>query len=493
MEGALNEARQREKAEAEAVLGSELFLRAPNPHRILSFICELYFAGKVEWIKEYNIGVEALGRGSDFDPARDTIVRVEASRLRKRLLEYYSGPGADHELRLVLPHSGYVPQFLPRQPEESATPAAPEVPVRVRQYWKRFAVGLALAVLLALGWSLWHRSGGTSNPATLPAPPRFAEPIRILPGYLHPEYVDSLGRKWLGDRYFTGGRPFQSVGGDIQGVLDPTLYRCARVGNFRYDIPLARGVYELHLLFAETVWGKGNRMYNGEATRMFRILVNHRPLLQDFDIITQAGAADTPADRYFKDVTPDADGSLHLEFQPVADEPLLNGIEVLPSTPGRLRPIRILAAGQSFTDRSQATWEGDRYFIGGQPKTWLVTVKNTPDPEVYRSERWGRFSYAIPVDPDSHYTITLKFAESYFGPDTRVGGGIGSRVFDVYCNGTTLLQHFDVFAAAAGQNRAVDRIFHGVKPTAQGQLLLSFIPAGNFASIRAIEVLDEGR
>jgi hypothetical protein len=310
---------------------------------------------------------------------------------------------------------------------------------------------------------------------------------------MQPEFVDSLGRKWLGDRYFTGGRPFQAVVGDIIGVLDPTLYRVARVGTFRYDIPLPRGIYELHLLFAETVWGKGNRMHNGEATRSFRILCNGKPLLSRLDLIEQAGAADTPADRVFKDISPAVDGYLHLELQPIADEALLNGIEILPGTPGRLRPIRILAGGQSFTDRSGATWEGDSYFIGGQPITWVTPVKNTPDPEVYRNERWGRFSYAIPVAPDTHYNLTLKFAESYFGPSTRVGGGFGSRVFNVYCNGVSLLEDFDPFAAAGGENRAVDRVFHGVKPTAQAQILLSFLPAGNYASVRAIELIDEGR
>ncbi len=107
-----------ERAEMRAVLASEMFRRAPNISRILTYVCQQYFAGDAAKIKEYNIAVDALGRGPDFDPNEDTIVRVEASRLRKRLREYYATEGAGSAVRLQLPKSGYVPQFVPRQAVE---------------------------------------------------------------------------------------------------------------------------------------------------------------------------------------------------------------------------------------------------------------------------------------------------------------------------------------------------------------------------------------
>ncbi len=64
-------------------------------------------------------------------------------------------------------------------------------------------------------------------------------------------------------------------------------------------------------------------------------------------------------------------------------------------------------------------------------------------------------------------------------------------MFDVYCNGVALLRNFDVLAAAGGPNRAVDKIFHGLTPTAQGKLVLSFVPVLNYAIVTAIEVEDE--
>ena len=44
-------------------------------------------------VKEYEIAVEVMDRGTDYDPAADATVRVEAGRLRTRLREYYDGAG----------------------------------------------------------------------------------------------------------------------------------------------------------------------------------------------------------------------------------------------------------------------------------------------------------------------------------------------------------------------------------------------------------------
>lgn len=62
-------------------------------------------------------------------------------------------------------------------------------------------------------------------------------------------------------------------------------------------------------------------------------------------------------------------------------------------------------------------------------------VTGTEVPEVHRVERYGQVNYAIPV-ADGRYTVTLYFAETWFGPSKPTRGGEGSRLFDVYCNGT---------------------------------------------------------
>src|ERR1700686_5147773 len=101
-----------ERLELEAILASGIFHRAPNLAQVLMYVCAKYFEGSAEQIKEYNIGVEALGRPADFDQKRDSSVRVDARGLRKRLHEYSEAEGADHAIRMDIPPGQYAPRFL---------------------------------------------------------------------------------------------------------------------------------------------------------------------------------------------------------------------------------------------------------------------------------------------------------------------------------------------------------------------------------------------
>lgn len=143
------------------------------------------------------------------------------------------------------------------------------------------------------------------------------------------------------------------------------------------------------------------------------------------------------------------------------------------------------------TDRSGVTWSPDSYFQGGRAMARQGTVEGPDDPQIYGRERYGNFSYAIPV-AEGFYTVKLYFAETYWGPTGQGGGGIGSRIFDVYCNGVALLRNFDMYKEA-GLNRQIVKAFSHLQPNAQGKLLLSFVPVKNYANISAIEVLPEDR
>src|SRR4051794_16275564 len=118
-------------------LESSHFVRAPKLARFLSYLCEKLFSGKAAQIKEYSVGVEVFGRGEAFDQNMDSIVRVEANRLRKRLAEYYSGEGSSHRLRITIPVGQYVPEFEPGPAARGGTdlpvpaepvPSEPKVP-----------------------------------------------------------------------------------------------------------------------------------------------------------------------------------------------------------------------------------------------------------------------------------------------------------------------------------------------------------------------------
>src|SRR5580658_6892193 len=107
-----------EKNELQSVLDSGIFNRAPNLAHVLTYVCSQYFEGAAEQIKEYNIAVEALGRPAGFDQKRDSIVRVEAHRLRKRLREYYQAEGACHIVRIDIPPGQYAPHFVRQRPPQ---------------------------------------------------------------------------------------------------------------------------------------------------------------------------------------------------------------------------------------------------------------------------------------------------------------------------------------------------------------------------------------
>jgi tetratricopeptide (TPR) repeat protein len=141
------------RAALDRILASDAFRSAPQLAAFLGFIVERGLAGRAAELKGYTIAVEALGRPPDFDPQADPIVRVEAGRLRKALLQYYAGEGAAEPVRIAIPVGGYVPSFVFDAAEASAAasapvaaPAALPAPARSRSVPEKEA-GLAAARL----------------------------------------------------------------------------------------------------------------------------------------------------------------------------------------------------------------------------------------------------------------------------------------------------------------------------------------------------------
>ena len=106
-------------SQLERILASPQFRDSLRLTRFLSFVVSTALSGKSECIKAYTIATEALGRGNDFDPQNDPIVRVEAGRLRQALARYYAKDGRDDPVLIDLPRGGSVPNFQRR-----ADPAA---------------------------------------------------------------------------------------------------------------------------------------------------------------------------------------------------------------------------------------------------------------------------------------------------------------------------------------------------------------------------------
>lgn len=81
------------REQLEKILASQTFQGAVRSQQLLRFLVDAASQNRTDRLKEYTLGVEALGRGEAFDPRTDPIVRAEASRLRSRLDKYYATEG----------------------------------------------------------------------------------------------------------------------------------------------------------------------------------------------------------------------------------------------------------------------------------------------------------------------------------------------------------------------------------------------------------------
>jgi tetratricopeptide (TPR) repeat protein/TolB-like protein len=99
------------RAELDQILRSRVFIQSHRIRRFLQFIVEESLLGQPHRLKEYPIGLEVFDRREAFDPRVDSIVRVEARRLRNKLDEYYRTEGRDDHVRILLRKGSYMPVF----------------------------------------------------------------------------------------------------------------------------------------------------------------------------------------------------------------------------------------------------------------------------------------------------------------------------------------------------------------------------------------------
>lgn len=490
----------RERAEFEAIKTSGLFHPGSNSAKLLSYVCGRYFDG-ARTITEAEIAIGALERQQNFDSKADAIVRVEAHRVRKRLAEYYESAGADHTLRLVLPPGSYAPRFEPA-PSPAADAAKPEStrkwPPSRRTFLLTASAVTVPAVVAPVVW--WRGSRHEAGPAHAKlAGAAGAAPqkgIRIAAGSPANGYTDRLGHTWSSDQFFEGGAGESVRYRRIARTEDPQLFLSVRQGyDFSYHIPLSPGLYELRLYFAETFYGDDNTEGGGESSRIFDVFLNGAPLLSSFDPLSDAGGSNTADARVFAGVSPAADGKLHLRFHAryaLKSVAILNAIEMIPTRQKVMDPILWITADAARVDSQHRLWQPDQFVLGGRRREHRESlVTKVANPELYQAERYGHFSYAIPV-ADGVYTLTLHFSEHWFGVEGYAGGNaVGTRIFDVFCNGVALLRDFDIVKEAEGPLKPLTRTFRGLKPNHQGKLLLSFVPTTDYACLNALEVVEE--
>lgn len=186
-------------------------------NRLFDYLAEASTAGARP--KEFEVAAAVFGRDAQFDGAQDASVRVAVHRLRRKLEEYYAGPGRDEPVRLVAPRGEYRLEAVPA--DTGAAPGAPP-PAAPRRSLPRWAIALAAALILlnALAWAgFWaaHRDGYAALRRTAPwaelvAPKR---PLLVVVGdyYIFGDLDQATG----------AGRLVREYGVNSPGDLDTWL------------------------------------------------------------------------------------------------------------------------------------------------------------------------------------------------------------------------------------------------------------------------------
>jgi hypothetical protein len=157
-------------------------------------------------------------------------------------------------------------------------------------------------------------------------------------------------------------------------------------------------------------------------------------------------------------------------------------IVFLPLIMHQIPPLRIdTASSVSYTDTSGNIWQADSGFIGGQAGNHgNVSIANTTDPQIYRTERYGLTGYAFAV-ANGTYSVRLHFSENFYT-------AAGRRVLSVTVEGTPI-NNIDVFAEAGGDHIALIKTANIT--VSDNQVDLSFAASVGETMIDGIEIIPQ--
>jgi adenylate cyclase len=136
------------RGQLDRIVASESFVNSERLSRFLRYVVERTLAGEGDRLKEYVIGTEVFERGERYDPRIDSIVRVEAGRLRSKLDGYYNRYGSSDPVVIRMPRGGYAPVF-------EARPAATAKPPRRVLPLAGAAAAILLIAIVAWGSGFW--------------------------------------------------------------------------------------------------------------------------------------------------------------------------------------------------------------------------------------------------------------------------------------------------------------------------------------------------
>ena len=156
-------------AQVERVLNSATFRNAEILRRLLKFLAGKSIAGEADGLKEYAVGLDALGKPVSYDTRRDSVVRIQVGRLRHKLADYYRFEGKDDLILLDIPKGHFKITWELRQVPaiESVVPATlvVDAPSQVPRWTKaQRVIVAALGLWCLFATALWLRQYGDAAP-----------------------------------------------------------------------------------------------------------------------------------------------------------------------------------------------------------------------------------------------------------------------------------------------------------------------------------------
>src|ERR1700747_2990349 len=220
------------QAEIEKLVASHALHGSESLCKLLRYLGKQALEHPGTAVKEYQIATEVFGRQADFDPQLDSMVRVQAGRLRTKLAEYYNTEGATDRIVVELPKGSYAVAFHERANAAVAhgngsgigTWANDRVGSTGATAARRYlapVLSVALMVSLAtIGCLLWtRREPGGSSSANVAGEILAPAPIRIfwkgfVRGEEEPWVIFSnaafVGRPNTGMRYYDAAKDAKS-------------------------------------------------------------------------------------------------------------------------------------------------------------------------------------------------------------------------------------------------------------------------------------------
>jgi hypothetical protein len=125
------------------LVDSSLLRNSETQRRLLAYLAEKSLEGVADALKEYTVGIEALGKPESYDPRQDPSVRIQTSKLRQKIDDYYRTEGVADSIRVDFPKGGFKLTF--REAEDRPAPEAPDRTAERR--WRRTATALASALI----------------------------------------------------------------------------------------------------------------------------------------------------------------------------------------------------------------------------------------------------------------------------------------------------------------------------------------------------------